>query len=205
MNCTVHLHAGRLRNLARHPGDARACSHRGGQAAGAAAGQGDGAQPASSAAGSGARLEPDMAVKAVRIAQQVDGPVKVVWTREEDIQHDIYRPVYYDRIAATLEGRKNRRLALSCHRFRPSWRAGCRRLSPATIASTSTRSTAPSTFHTRSPTCASNVVRDEPPAVPTGFLARRRPQQQCLCHRKLHRRAGAGRRARTRWNSAAPC
>jgi isoquinoline 1-oxidoreductase beta subunit len=28
--------------------------------------------------------------------------VKVVWTREEDIQHDVYRPYYYDRIAAGL-------------------------------------------------------------------------------------------------------
>jgi isoquinoline 1-oxidoreductase beta subunit len=52
--------------------------------------------------GFGRRLEPDMVIAAVRIAQKVDGPVKVVWTREEDIQHDIYRPVYRDVIAATL-------------------------------------------------------------------------------------------------------
>ncbi len=40
--------------------------------------------------GFGRRLEPDMALSAVRVAQHVDGPVKVVWTREEDIQHDVY-------------------------------------------------------------------------------------------------------------------
>jgi isoquinoline 1-oxidoreductase beta subunit len=56
--------------------------------------------------GFGRKLEPDMVVAAVRIAKQVDGPVKVVWTREEDIQHDIYRPVYRDTIAATLSGGK---------------------------------------------------------------------------------------------------
>src|SRR5882724_3122218 len=54
--------------------------------------------------GFGRKLEPDMVVAAVRIAKQVDGPIKVVWTREEDIQHDIYRPVYRDTIAATLSG-----------------------------------------------------------------------------------------------------
>jgi isoquinoline 1-oxidoreductase beta subunit len=56
--------------------------------------------------GFGRKLEPDMVVKAVRIAKQVDGPVKVVWTREEDIQQDVYRPVYRDTIAATLSDGK---------------------------------------------------------------------------------------------------
>src|ERR1700688_4097627 len=56
--------------------------------------------------GFGRKLEPDMVVAAVRVAKQVDGPVKVVWTREEDIQHDIYRPVYRDTIAASLSGGK---------------------------------------------------------------------------------------------------
>ena len=53
--------------------------------------------------GFGRRLEIDFVTQAVRIAKQVDGPVKVVWTREEDIRHDIYRPYYYDRMAAGLD------------------------------------------------------------------------------------------------------
>jgi isoquinoline 1-oxidoreductase beta subunit len=55
--------------------------------------------------GFGRRLEVDFIVRAVEIAKQVAGPVKVVWTREEDIQHDMYRPYYYDRIAAGLDER----------------------------------------------------------------------------------------------------
>src|ERR1700730_6242805 len=50
--------------------------------------------------GFGRRLEIDGIVRAVQIAKHVDGPVKVVWTREEAIQHDMYRPYYFDRIAA---------------------------------------------------------------------------------------------------------
>src|SRR5712672_2604170 len=53
--------------------------------------------------GFGRRLEADGAVRAVEIAKQVDGPVKVVWTREEDIQHDAYRPYWLDRISAGLD------------------------------------------------------------------------------------------------------
>jgi isoquinoline 1-oxidoreductase beta subunit len=53
--------------------------------------------------GFGRRLEVDYIAQAVAIARQVDGPVKVIWSREEDIQHDMYRPYYYDRIAAGLD------------------------------------------------------------------------------------------------------
>ena len=55
--------------------------------------------------GFGRRLEHDYVTQAVRIAKQVEGPVKVVWTREEDVQHDVYRPYYYDRVAAGLDAR----------------------------------------------------------------------------------------------------
>jgi isoquinoline 1-oxidoreductase beta subunit len=42
-------------------------------------------------------------IRAVEIAKHVEGPVKVVWTREEDIQHDMYRPYFFDRISAGLD------------------------------------------------------------------------------------------------------
>jgi len=65
--------------------------------------------------GFGRRLEIDGVIRAVEIAQHVDGPVKVVWTREEDIQHDMYRPYFFDRMSAGLDG-KGRPVAWN-HRF----------------------------------------------------------------------------------------
>jgi isoquinoline 1-oxidoreductase subunit beta len=55
--------------------------------------------------GFGRRLEVDSVIRAVQIAQHVDGPVKVVWTREEDIQHDMYRPYFFDRMSAGIDGK----------------------------------------------------------------------------------------------------
>jgi isoquinoline 1-oxidoreductase beta subunit len=54
--------------------------------------------------GFGRRLETDAVEQAIAIAKQVPYPVKMVWTREHDIQHDIPRPAYYDHITATLDG-----------------------------------------------------------------------------------------------------
>jgi isoquinoline 1-oxidoreductase beta subunit len=53
--------------------------------------------------GFGRRLEVDGVIRAVEIAKDVDGPVKVIWTREEDIQHDMYRPCFFDRLSAGLD------------------------------------------------------------------------------------------------------
>jgi isoquinoline 1-oxidoreductase beta subunit len=47
----------------------------------------------------------DFITQAALLARQLQppAPLKVVWTREEDIQHDMYRPYYLDRIAAALD------------------------------------------------------------------------------------------------------
>jgi isoquinoline 1-oxidoreductase subunit beta len=52
--------------------------------------------------GFGRRLESDSVEQAIAFAKQVSYPLKVIWTREQDIQHDIPRPMYYDRISAVL-------------------------------------------------------------------------------------------------------
>ena len=54
--------------------------------------------------GFGRRLEVDGLVLAARIARHVQGPLRVLWPRAEDIQHDLYRPYYVDRLSAALDG-----------------------------------------------------------------------------------------------------
>ncbi|MGA6933846.1 MAG: molybdopterin cofactor-binding domain-containing protein, partial [Pseudolabrys sp.] len=56
--------------------------------------------------GFGRRLEADMVESAVRIAKEVSTPIKVMWTREEDMKHDVYRPAYRDTISASLANGK---------------------------------------------------------------------------------------------------
>lgn len=53
--------------------------------------------------GFGRRLEVDYVVLATRIAQRVGYPVKVTWSREEDIQRALYRPMYLDRLTAGID------------------------------------------------------------------------------------------------------
>ena len=53
--------------------------------------------------GFGRRGEKDFVEEAVEISQAVGRPVKVIWTREDDIQHDTYRPPVYVRYWASVD------------------------------------------------------------------------------------------------------
>jgi isoquinoline 1-oxidoreductase beta subunit len=53
--------------------------------------------------GFGRRGEQDFVIDAIEISRAVGAPVKVMWTREDDIQHDFYRPATYNRLAAALD------------------------------------------------------------------------------------------------------
>ena len=53
--------------------------------------------------GFGRRAMPDFVVEAVHVSKAVGAPVKVVWTREDDMQHDYYRPASFHRVSAGLD------------------------------------------------------------------------------------------------------
>jgi len=116
--------------------------------------------------GFGRRLETDYVDRSVRVAARVAGPVKVTWTREEDIQHDIFRPIYVNRLAArVVDGRivawkhSVTGSSIIARWLPPAFQKGvdidavdCATEIPYPIEH----------FHVE-------YVRDEPPGVPTGF------------------------------------
>jgi isoquinoline 1-oxidoreductase subunit beta len=53
--------------------------------------------------GFGRRAEQDFVIEAVEISKAVGAPVQVTWSREDDIQHDFYRPVSHCRFEAGLD------------------------------------------------------------------------------------------------------
>jgi isoquinoline 1-oxidoreductase beta subunit len=150
--------------------------------------------------GFGRKLEPDMVIAAVRVAKQVDYPVKVVWTREKTPSTtSTARSITTTSLlcwstARSPPGNTGSRLghlgALAAarvpegHRHR---RRRCRVDAPYDIPN----------FHVE-------YVRAEPPAVPTGFW--RGVGQTTTCSRSSARWMNwRARPARTRSNSAAPC
>jgi isoquinoline 1-oxidoreductase beta subunit len=69
--------------------------------------------------GFGRRLLPDFVREAAHISQAAGAPVQVVWTREDDMRHDFYRPASYHRFTAGLD-KNGQLLAWTHHLVAPS-------------------------------------------------------------------------------------
>jgi isoquinoline 1-oxidoreductase beta subunit len=70
--------------------------------------------------GFGRRLAQDYTAQGVAIAKALNGvPVNLIWTREEDLQHDLYRPASLVRLKAGLDDAGNP-VALQCRVAAPA-------------------------------------------------------------------------------------
>jgi isoquinoline 1-oxidoreductase beta subunit len=127
--------------------------------------------------GFGRRLDVDFVTQAAQIAKQVDGPVKVIWSREEDTQHDVYRPYYYDRVAAGLD---EHGIAVAFkHRVTGSFVAA--RWAPWVLkngldADAAEAAAGPYAF----PSLLVDCVRQEPPGLVTGWWRGVGPTHNCF-------------------------
>ncbi len=54
--------------------------------------------------GFGRRLEHDYGVEAALVSKAVNAPVKVLWTREDDMRNSTYRPASFHQLSAELDG-----------------------------------------------------------------------------------------------------
>ncbi len=57
--------------------------------------------------GFGRRYQADFAMEAAQIAKRVPKPVQLVWSREDDMTHDYYRPASYHRVSGVVDGGGN--------------------------------------------------------------------------------------------------
>jgi isoquinoline 1-oxidoreductase subunit beta len=69
--------------------------------------------------GFGRRLEVDFIPAAVEVSKAVKKPVKLVWTREDDMTHDAYRPPAFDQVTGAFDD-KGKLIAWHLHLTGPS-------------------------------------------------------------------------------------
>ena len=147
----------------------------------------------------GRRLDIDSIAQAAADRRAMSmGRVKLIWTREEDIQHDFYRPYYYDRISAGLDagghvvGWSHRVTGSSVMaRWAPGGMQQDGKLDPDAV-----EGAAETPYDVPGPACGLCAGRDA--RHDHGLVARRRTDPQRLRRRELHRRARSPGRRRSR-------
>src|SRR5262252_9484938 len=101
MNCTADVRADRCDVWV--PTQGQTASHEAAVAASGLPGKSVNIYTTYLGGGFGRRGEADFVSDAVETSKAVGKPVKVIWSREDDIQHDFYRPVTYVRMWGAVE------------------------------------------------------------------------------------------------------
>jgi isoquinoline 1-oxidoreductase subunit beta len=101
MNCTADVRADRCDVWV--PTQGQTASHEAAVAASGLPGKAVNIYTTYLGGGFGRRGEADFVTDAVETSKAVGKPVKVVWTREDDIQHDYYRPITYVRMWGAVD------------------------------------------------------------------------------------------------------
>ncbi len=70
--------------------------------------------------GFGRRFEMDFIEQAILASKAASRPIKLIWSREEDMAHDFYRPISRIRYRAAFDGKTGQALALECRLASPS-------------------------------------------------------------------------------------
>ena len=150
----------------------------------------------------------DYVRQAVAIAKQFPGvPVKLIWSREEDMAHDFYRPISQCKLSAGLDDERQARRPARA-RVRPV----DQRLRSTRPASSDGKDMRQLQGYYAEPGDAqlgytraepADRVRDAQHARAGRPVARRQHQPERRLHGMLHGRGGAARPARTRSSSAA--
>ena len=125
MNCTAQFKDGRLEIWAptQVPGQARAAAAK---AAGIDTDQVK-VHVTQLGGGFGRRLEVDVVMQATRVAMACEGaPVQVIWSREEDMAHDFYRPMHVAKLTASIDAKnavQSLRIKSAGDAITPRWMA----------------------------------------------------------------------------------
>ena len=137
----------------------------------------------------------DYVRQAVAIAKQFPGvPVKMIWSREEDMTHDFYRPISQCRLAAGLDATASSSGCTCASRASRSTRSSTRRRRkrrqgrPAAAGLLREARRRAAGLHRAEP---AGRIRDAQHARAGRPVARRQHQPERRLHGVLHRRGGA--------------